>query len=261
MTRNRKFTTSPQSVDGESGCTDELVTIILLSEKSGHRMKSYGPTPLIKVGNRTLLDRQIEAIKRTFRNFELIICGGFDCDKVTQFVRDNYRHENIRIVENQIYHHSNCCESARLGVNNTTNDRVLLCNGGLTLDYNTLSLLEHDRSCIVIEKQNPSSELEIGVTIGDDGCAEYFCFGLSNIWSEIVYLSGLETIEFFRRTISSIEYKNKFIFEALNDLVSAKYSLSVIENEKTPISKINDIKTYHKVRKIYEGTSTKLRNN
>ena len=260
MTRNRKFTTSPKLGDKELGCIDELVTIILLSEKSGHRMKSYGPTPLVKFGSRTLLDRQIEAIKKAFTNFELIICGGFDCDRVTQFVRDNYRHENIRMVENQIYQHSNCCESARLGVNNTTNDKILLCNGGLTLNYNTLSLFRRDRSCVIIEKHNSSTELEIGVTIGGDECAEYFCFGLANPWSEMVYLSGVEIVEFFRRTISGTEYKNKFIFEALNDLVSAKYPLKVIENKETPIAKINDIKTYHKVRKIYEGTSTKLRN-
>ena len=66
MPRKTNFITSPYHVSIEE--SNDLVTIILLCENAGHRMKSYGPTPLAKIGNTTLIDLQISSIKRVLKN-------------------------------------------------------------------------------------------------------------------------------------------------------------------------------------------------
>ena len=255
MRKRRRHITSPQHKDHR---IEELITVILLSEKAGHRMKSYGPTPLIRIGDLTLLDRQVEAIRSVFINFEIIVCAGFDAERVARYINGKYANEPIRIVENQIHQHSNCCESSRLCLNNTTNNKVLLCNGNLLFDSNTLSLI-HIKDSYVISENGGSRNLEIGMTINDLGYAENFCYGLENIWSEMVFFNSADTIEAFRKIISTIDYKNKFVFEALNDLRKTKHRIKVILNDQTPLVKINNIKTYHEVRRNYAGDHTKLR--
>jgi choline kinase len=261
MRKRTRHIISPQGDKGDNTRSEELITVILLSEKAGRRMKSYGPTPLIRLGDSTLLDKQIEAIRSVFINYEIIICAGFDCDRVVKYVRDKYARMPIRIVENQIHHHSNCCESSRLCLNNTTNSKVLLCNGSLLFDSRVLSLAMNDGSYVISEcEESKFSNLEVGMTIGENGHTNNFCYGLDNIWSEIVFLDGEPIIETFRKIVSSVDYKNRFVFEALNNLNKTKHKLKVVSNDQAPVIKINNIKTYHEVRKNYAGANTKLRN-
>ena len=255
--QNKRFITSPQG--GEHGVTTELVTVALLSAQPGHRMKSYGPTPLLQLGNETLLDRQISSIQSVFGNYEIILCVGFGSERIVKFVKEKYHKINIRVVENQVHHHSNCCESARLGLNNTTNTRILLCNGDLVIERDLLSKLKTNRSYIVVEEKG-SPNLEVGATINVSGNVENLCYGLDTAWSEIMFLEGAETIEEFRKIISTPDYKTKFIFEALNELGKTKHKLTHVVNEQAPLTKIDNIKTYHEVRRQYEATHTKLRN-
>jgi choline kinase len=257
MRNNGRFITSPQK---NGGRIDDRITVILLSEKVGHRMKSYGPTPLLKLGQRTLLESQISAIKSVFHSVEIIICCGFDCEKTVRFIRDRYPSENIRIVENQMHPHSNCCESSRLCLNNTNSDKVLLCNGGLTLSSEILSLVNPMIQSHIISESSVGSNLEVGFITSKTGFAEGFSYGIKNIWSEIVFFNSRETIEAFRSIVTEIDYKNRFVFEALNELIKTKHKLKIIENSIRPLVKIDNIKTYHTVRRNNEGTNPKLHN-
>ena len=74
MRKNRRFITSPR---GGVSHKDSKVTVILLSEKVGHRMKSYGPTALLSLGNRALLEMQVAAIQSVFKNVEIVVCCDF----------------------------------------------------------------------------------------------------------------------------------------------------------------------------------------
>ena len=63
------------------------------------------------------------------------------------------------------------------------------------------------------------------------------------------YKSNVNQInqETFRKIISNIDFKNKFIFEALNEFIKIKKELKYIQN-KIPLRKINNIKTYHDIK-------------
>ena len=106
MKKRGKYVTSPKrkrvSKTLNIGDTSDLVTIILICDTPGYRMKSYGPPPLITIRGKKIIDHQIEAISQRIKNFEIILCVGFDSDKVAKYIRQSHVGLNIRIVENQV---------------------------------------------------------------------------------------------------------------------------------------------------------------
>ena len=245
MRDKKNYITSPKHSLNKTIKTKDLISIILLSENHGYRMKSYGPISLIKIGHSTLLEKQIESIKSCFDNFEIILCSGFGTLKTVNFIKNKFSDLNIRIVENQIHYNSNCCESARLCLNNTNNNKVLFCSGGILLTEFNLNLIDLDANCILMQKDCYNDNFEIGV-IENNGKLENFALGIKNkFWSEIFYLNGHKDINLFSSIISNTEYKNKFMFEAINEMNKKTYIKTLHTNK--PLTKIDNIKTLKRI--------------
>jgi hypothetical protein len=245
--RNKKpFITSPKlDKQEQSKIPKELVTVVLLGENHGHRMKSYGPISLIKLGGKTLLEKQIDTISSIFDNFEIIICSGFETEKTVDFVKSKFKNLNIRVVENQLHYNSNCCESARLCINNTMNDRILFCNGSVLINPSHLSSIDFEKNWTLIQNESHDSNFEIGV-IENNNILENFSIGVKNkYWSEIFYLNGQKEISYFLSIISDPDYKNRFLFEALNEF-NKKIKLQIIKSNKS-LLKIDNIKTLKRI--------------
>ena len=241
-----KCVTSPKSINKLVNITTDLITVILLCDAPGYRMKSYGPLSLINIAQNKLIDLQIQAIQQTFINFEIILCVGFDAEKICKHIRSKYPKLNIRIVENQLFHNSNSCESVRIALNNTLNNKILVCDGNLLFNTKTLSLINYNQTCVLIES-NPCVNLEIGINVDDKHDAQYFSYGANKIWSEIIFLHTIDIVEIFLRIVVNPDNKNKFIFEALNEILKTKYKIKCINNQHS-LKKISNIKTYHAVR-------------
>lgn len=225
----------------------ELVSIILLSENHGYRMKSYGPISLVKVGNKTLLEHQIDAIKSAFVNFEVVLCAGFETGKIYNFVKKTYGPScKIRIVENQVYYHSNCCESIRLCMNNVMTEKIIICGGGVLLTSNYLKSLDLKRSSLLYQEKQKTSNFDIGV-ISDGKSMESLSLAVKDkSWTEILYLSGTKNVQSFYNIVSKPEFKTKFFFEAINSWTHRK-SIIASENSAELIVKINNLKTLKRV--------------
>ena len=95
--RKEKYIISAKESHLKENAVKDYITVVLLGENHGHRMKSYGPIPLIKVDKKTLLQKQIEAIKAVFPKYEIILCSGFDAKKTTEYVKNNFKKENIQL--------------------------------------------------------------------------------------------------------------------------------------------------------------------
>ena len=232
----------------ENVVNNNLITFILLCDMPGNRMKSYGSTSLIEINGKKLIDIQIEAIKNKFKNYEIIICCGFDAENLYKYIRTSHKKENIRIVENQIFNNSNSCESLRLCLNNLINTKAFIVDGSLVFKSNIFDNISLDTNFVMIEK-TPSENLEIGVNINEYDFVEHLSFGAKYIWSEILFLSEDKIIDSMRKLLGNIDYKNKFIFEALNDIITMKHNISYIKN-RHQIQKINNIKTYKNLKRI-----------
>lgn len=223
---------------------DEFITVILLCDNPGYRMRSYGPISLVPINSKRLIDIQVSAINSIFPKCEIIICLGFDCEKVCKYIRSKNM-DNVRVIENQLYTTTNSCEGLRLCLNNTSNNKVLICDGNLLIDRATIALIDTSKPCALIQA-NHNETLEIGVNINKN-VAQFFSFGAKYIWSEILFLIGNDIVNSLKRVLSNNNSKTKFLFESINELINMNYEIKTLVN-KYPLYKINNIKTYHSIK-------------
>lgn len=229
---------------------DDLISVIILSDCPGYRMKSYGSMPLVNIDTKHLIDLQIEAIKKAYKFYEIILCVGFDADKIAKYVCNKYNKINIRIVENQLFNSSNSCEAIRLALNNTMNNKLLIIDGSLLFSHKTLKSLKLDSNATLTQKI-PSENLQIGINVNDNDIAQHFSFGAYKTWSEILFLNDVESIHHLKKFLSHPDSKKKFIFEAINDLIRNDVYIRCIEN-KYSVHKLDNVKTYHYIKEHYE---------
>lgn len=239
---NARFITTAKPASTEEKRTDK-VTFILLAENYGYRMKSYGPLSLLTIGGKTLLEHQVNAIQSVFINFEIILCSGFESSKVFNFINSAFPNSlPIRIVENQVYYHSNDCEGLRLCMNNTRSNRIVICGGGTLLTTDYLKSLNIKKPSILYQEEDKNSNFEVGI-IDNCGKLENFTLAIDNKkWTDIMFLTGDALIRSFYGVISKPEFKTKFLFEAVNEW-RGKRSLNICKNNGPKIIKVDNIKT------------------
>tara|TARA_R100000008_G_scaffold86093_1_gene77879 strand:- start:11454 stop:12200 length:747 start_codon:yes stop_codon:yes gene_type:complete len=248
MRRKSRFITSP--VSGEpKGSQESFISVVLFSENHGYRMKSYGPISLMKIEGKTLIQRQVDAIKATFKNFEIILCSGFETQKTVEFVKNNFADINIRVVENQMHFNSNCCESARLCLHNINNSRILLCNGALLLTPDMLSSIDYSQSGVLCQEKDEYKNFDVGL-IENESVLQSMAVGVkTKLWNEVAYLCGRKIISNLYSTVSNPEYKNRFLFEAINVILKDNRVI-VTDILNTSTVKIQNIKTLKRITRI-----------
>ena len=237
---------NPKSNNGTK--RSELVSVLLLAENHGYRMKSYGPISLVNIGDMTLLEHQVQAISSVFVNFEIILCSGFETTKIYNFIRSRFGPSvKIRIVENQVYYHSNCCESIRLCMNNVMTDKLVICGGDVLLTTSYLKSLDLKQSSIVYQDRASDNLFDVGVIPAKNERLESLSLAIKDkCWTEIMYLHGAPMIKSFYQIVSNPEFKTKFFFEAVNSWNHRK-NLTVYKNQAEPIIKVNNIKTLKRI--------------
>ena len=130
----RNCITSTKNTLPDEKILDVFTTFIIIADSPNARMRSYGPTSLLNVGNKKLIDIQVLEIIKYFSNYEIILCTGFESDKINRYIKSRYKNINIRTVENQNYDTTNSCETLRLALNNITNDNIFILDGNLIFD-------------------------------------------------------------------------------------------------------------------------------
>lgn len=233
-------------------------SFLIMADRAGDKMKTYGPISLLSLGRHSLIDIQIAAIRSVFKNSEIIICCGFEAERVIKYIKQNYKNENIRIVENQKYDTTGCAESVRLCLNNINNDSCFILNGGLVLYPELINVRGVRSYTLSINHVDLVSTLNLGCVTDEKDELTNITYNVGKFWSEILFLSNAEYIESIRKIISQDSYRCKFFFEAINDLTSRqKFKISNI-NADLKLVKISNVKSYQGVKFKYENIGTQL---
>ena len=240
----RNCITSTKNTLPDEKILDVFTTFIIIADSPNARMRSYGPTSLLNVGNKKLIDIQVLEIIKYFSNYEIILCTGFESDKINRYIKSRYKNINIRTVENQNYDTTNSCETLRLALNNITNDNIFILDGNLIFDGKVF-INDHKKSYILFETDNAS--LEVGMNINENGNTEHVGFGAINYWSEIIYLNEPPIINAFTKHLMNSNFKRKFIFEAINSIVNSRINITAVKNENS-VYKIQGVKYYHNIK-------------
>jgi len=237
--KNKFCITSPRNRQRKD--IKEFITFIILAENHGYRMKSHGPIPMIKIGEKTILEKQIETIKSCFINYEIIVCAGFESFKINSHIKDGL-FDKVRVVENQIHYNTNCCESIRLCLGNTNNSRIFIQQCNTILSRENYSQIDYNKNSIITQDTNSNSLFEISA-INHNYKLQNLSLGLKdNYWIENFYICGDKEINKFYEIVSNINFKTKFLFEAINDF-SRNYEVSVIKNLQKQVKKYNNLKS------------------
>lgn len=188
------------------------LSIIIPAAGLGSRMKSYGPKPLLKIKNKSLISRQIDILKNSFHNPEIILVCGFEANNVM----DNTPKSIIKI-ENENYDSTNVSRSIAMGLRASTRDKVLVVYGDLVFNKETFNDVNLEATSLFIDKSGLMTKDEVGCNISSEK-VQYLIPDIENKWAQIVYLKGKE-LDIFTSCVYDRGNDNKFGFEIINKCI------------------------------------------
>jgi|LakMenEpi03Aug12_release.lakeMendotaPanAssembly.Ray.scaffolds.fasta_scaffold96036_5 hypothetical protein len=226
--------------------TKPETAIILVSEIT-KGMKSIGSKSLLPIeDNITVIDHQIQYLKKNYNPIEIILCTGFDHEKITQKTK---KYKNIQYYCNDNYTNDNQAGSLIKCLKEFNPNNTLVLTNGLLL-FEKIKLQNH--SCTYfIDNKNRRNYFDIGSNnIEKDG---YLFYDLYYKWVELLFLEKQDTN--FLCEAKNIQSLSKlFLFELINHIKSANDKLQFIQlqsQDMCPI-KINSLKDLAYAKKYYK---------
>ncbi len=192
--------------------TGKRYSIIIPAAGIGSRMKSYGPKCLIALNQKhTVLSRQLRIISDTLNNYEVILVGGFEFDKLQRQVPPS-----VQLVRNKDYLETNIAHSIGLGLQKAVGQNIVIIYGDLVFHKKALEV-EFDKQSKILTSDF-MKEREVGCT-ECDGFLEHIFYDLENKWAQIAYFTGIER-EMLAEVSSQGTNSNKFGFELINYIIN-----------------------------------------
>ena len=230
------YITSPKE-DRVQFDLNKQYTAILFTESHGYRMKNHGAVQLTKFNGAFLIDHQIKALRSRFKNLKIILSCGFESSRIWKHLKEKYRDLDITLIENQLYRTTNSCESIRLALMNTDCKNMFICSSAIFFEKKHLDQLSF-RDTSIFCQTITSNKVDIKVYKNNNKCSK-LDFGVGDLcWTEMLYLDGEKSVNDFYSIIDSEEYKNKFLFEAINKL-TLKCKINIYENKRKEIIKLD----------------------
>ena len=153
------------------------ITVIIPAAGVGKRMKSYGPKPLIMVGESTVINMQIATIKSNINARDIILVCGFKADKLM-----NETPDSIVKIENESYEDNNVIRSIGIALRATRDtDTVVIVYGDLVFNSAAIEHLNLEKSCVVIDNDHMTDD-EIGCIIDKRGNLANMMYDLPIKW-------------------------------------------------------------------------------
>jgi len=184
-----------------------------------------------------LIDHQIQTITSIYPNAEIILVVGHDAEKVINYVTE--QHSNIKIVENFDSKNNSSLHSLRSVFNITSSDHnYFIIHADRAFNTRCISSPIKDRSYLYSHKIDKANEY-IGLSY-DHKKLLNISYGLSNVWSEILFICEKDH-QIFKKFINLI-YQSKIY--SLPELIQAtsKHIEYYIDNSKDlDIKLIKDI--------------------
>jgi len=229
---------------------DCFVSVVLIHDQQINRMKSYMPLALLQIDdNNTLLDLQIKAIEKKFQKYEVIVTAGSHIEKIVRHIKQKYRNQNIRVIENTMSQETTNAESTRLSLNNINNDKIFIIDGHLFFTDKIFEEINPNESFVLCNREKDDS-LEIGVNVGELDNVQYFSYGANFAWSEVIFLNAPVSVE-LEKILSTKQFQQKFLFEAINEMLK-RTNIKQKYVDVNNVIKIKNNKTYQRARSRHE---------
>ena len=108
----------------------DQLTVIIPAAGVGRRMKSYGPKPLIKIRDSTIIKNQVSLLQTYIPDINIVLVCGFKAERLM-----NETPDYILKIENENYKQTNVVRSIGMGLRVAANSsRVMVVYGDLVFN-------------------------------------------------------------------------------------------------------------------------------
>lgn len=144
---------------------------LILNSGRGERLRPLTenkPKPLIKIGNKTLLDNQLDNLIECAIMDVIITTGPFD-SKIRKHVKNEHPYLSVSYVKNPKYRTTNYIYSMWL-TKELINDDVILLHGDLLFERKLLEKLINEKhaNCVLVNREVKPPEKDFKAVIEND---------------------------------------------------------------------------------------------
>ena len=222
----------------------DKINIIIPAAGMGRRMKSYGPKPLIKIGNSTVIKNQINLLHTYIPNSTIVLICGF---KATTLMNETPNH--ILKIENENYEQTNVVRSIGMGLRAIGNcSKLMVVYGDLVFNSETLKGIFFKESSVIVANQEMGNE-EVGCVINKQQQLTNLMYDLPNKWGQIAVFVNKE-LELLKQLCWDKKNNNKFGFEIINQIIEKGGRFKCIQNKNIKIVDIDSSKDIQKAQQI-----------
>jgi len=194
---------------------DGRLNVIIPAAGIGKRMKSKGPKGLLPIHHgMSILEVQVRTILKVYPNADIIIVGGFECDKIRDTL---WGHFPVRVVYNPNYETTNVTHSVSIGLSAMLPGPLLILHGDLVFNEQTIQGLAGKHSSLLVAG-NQLESTEVGIGQQDD-IVTTLSYALSSKWGQMAYLQDKE-LDLFLKVAWNYRISSQwFLYEALNHVI------------------------------------------
>ena len=235
--------------------------VVILAAGQGERLKPLTnniPKALLKIGNTTLLEWHLDALRKHGFN-DIIIVAGFNREKIYNLVKSKKSDVYIKIVENNIYDKSGTGYSLWLGIQDI-DEEIIFMDADLFYEKHIFKYLNDSSNILLVGKVNVDEESvkvtgennnlrEIGKKVSD----RYFCYGEA---VGIIRFSrkGFGVLkENLKRKVAEGDCKVEW--EGILNELSEKIDIEIIDIEDIKWIEIDFKEDYEKAKRIFNEIS------
>lgn len=224
-------------------------TAIILLPEITKGMKSIGSKALLSINDTTtILDYQISYLKKYYSPRQIILCTGFDHDRI---VKSTQKYKNIIYDFNDKYNIENQTGSLVKCIKNIDINDALIITNGLVL-FDKIKLGDKSTTYFAKNFSDKKHKFDVGINNKTDA---YLFYDLEYKWIELVYLCKKE-IDTIKNNYKINQVSRLFLFELINELNKQKNSIDYITiDQKCDAIKIGSIKDIKHAKKIYKKYS------
>lgn len=218
-------------------------SVILIHSLPDRKIKSLGNKALISFGKNNLLDCQIQFIRSTFKNAEIIVVGGFEHKKLHKYL--NKKYNNIRYVYHEITEYINIGLSIQKALKLAIGKNIVIINGNLFVDKKASSDIKaiKNKNYIISTKQNKSP---IGC-IKNNNIVQNCFFDLPCSIYDFIYITAESSEQFYKCIYNTIDLEKFYIFEIINSCINKNIIFTLCDIDSRNIDIIDNISTIQKI--------------
>lgn len=226
----------------------KLDTAILLISEITKGMKSIGSKSLLFLNkDSTVIDHQIQYIKKHYNPSKIVLCTGFDHTKIEQHTK---KYSNIEYFYNADYETDNQAGTLIKCLKHYSPKDTLIITNGLLL-FDKISIPKSSATFFIQGSKDRRNQFDIGSNnLDKDG---YLFYGLNHKWIETVFLKETD-INIIASLQNPTSLYKLFLFELLNIMQNQFNNIHFVDPEKqnTHPIKINSLKDIIYVKKYYK---------